>query len=293
MIQCRGIGNQAGWKRKRKMKTVGLIGFGSMGGALVTSWLAAKALVPEQVMIATRTPAKAGALKAAYPALRVLADNTAVARESDVLILGVKTGDVKDLLTALQGHWREKTHLVTMSAGPLLQHLEGVFSGAITKTIPTLLAEVGRGVTLVHHNAKVNAADKQWLENVFRSSGQVREVPEEDFGVGADLTSCAPAFLASLLHEYVAAALAHSRFTAEEARGMVLETVLGTALLLQKREEDFQGLMTRVATPGGISEEGIKILKSEMPAVFSRLFQATLDKHQTVKAKVSAQFEGR
>jgi pyrroline-5-carboxylate reductase len=74
---------------------------------------------------------------------------------------------------------------------------------------------------------------------------------------------------------------------------MVLETVLGTALLLQKREEDFQGLMTRVATPGGISEEGIKILKSEMPAVFSRLFQATLDKHQTVKAKVSAQFEGR
>jgi pyrroline-5-carboxylate reductase len=274
------------------MKTVGLIGFGSMGGTLVNAWLAAKALEPGQVLIATRTVSKVGALQKAYPGLQVTADNAAVAQGSDVLIVGVKTGEVKALLEALQGHLRAQTHLVTMSAGLLLKNLESLFPGAITKTIPTLLAEVGHGVTLVHHNQKVSAGNKAWLESVFSTIGQVREVPEDQFDIGSNLTSCAPAFWASLFQEQVAAALRCSRFTPEAAAGLVLETVLGTVLLLQKQGMDFQALMTRVATPGGMSEEGLKVLRNEMPGVFDQLLQATLDKNLKVKTKINAQFGG-
>jgi len=41
---------------------------------------------------------------------------------------------------------------------------------------------------------------------------------------------------------------------------MVLETLLGTAKLLQAKNMGFEALISAVATKGGISEEGIKVL---------------------------------
>jgi len=60
---------------------------------------------------------------------------------------------------------------------------------------------------------------------------------------------------------------------------MVLETLLGTAKLLQAKNMGFEALISAVATKGGISEEGIKVLDRHLPTVFDDLVETTMNKH--------------
>ena len=79
-------------------------------------------------------------------------------------------------------------------------------------------------------------------------------------------------------------------FTQQECEEMVLITFLGTAKLLQKNKMGFDELITRVATKGGISEEGLKVLNEQLPFVFDELFEATLNKHQLVKSSMDKMY---
>jgi len=45
-------------------------------------------------------------------------------------------------------------------------------------------------------------------------------------------------------------------------------------------------ILCRVATPGGITEEGAQLLGSEMPSVYDTLIKRTLAKHGMVKTNV-------
>jgi pyrroline-5-carboxylate reductase len=52
---------------------------------------------------------------------------------------------------------------------------------------------------------------------------------------------------------------------------------------------EFFELIDRVATKGGITEEGVKVLNRHLPAVFDEVFEKTLAKHETVKEMVKNQ----
>ena len=72
---------------------------------------------------------------------------------------------------------------------------------------------------------------------------------------------------------------------------MVLETLLGTALTLCSGDVSFETLKSKVATKGGISEQGLAVLDQELPRLFDRVLEATTTKHEAVKGSISGQFE--
>ncbi len=63
---------------------------------------------------------------------------------------------------------------------------------------------------------------------------------------------------------------------------MAMTTFAGTSRLLEEGHEVSE-VIRRVATPGGITEEGVKVLRSELPPVFDHLFAQTLAKHAVVR----------
>lgn len=71
-----------------------------------------------------------------------------------------------------------------------------------------------------------------------------------------------------------------------KARAMLVETMLGTAMLLQKDQLDFDQLIDQVATKGGITEEGLRVLDKTLPAGFDELFAMTASKHALLKEQV-------
>jgi pyrroline-5-carboxylate reductase len=50
-------------------------------------------------------------------------------------------------------------------------------------------------------------------------------------------------------------------------------------------------MKSRVATKGGITEQGLAVLDQEMPRVFDQVLEATRSKHETVKAALTGQFK--
>ena len=73
---------------------------------------------------------------------------------------------------------------------------------------------------------------------------------------------------------------------AELAGEIAIETMLGTAKLLSQRKISFLELVDEVATPGGCTEEGIKVLAQSLPQLFEQVFQATIVKEKVIQDKV-------
>jgi len=105
--------------------------------------------------------------------------------------------------------------------------------------------------------------------------------------VAADLTSCAPGMIAAIFQNFVDGGLKHSNLSPESAYEMVISTLFGTAKLLREKNMKFSEMISRVATKGGITEEGVKVINDGLPAIFNDVFNKTLTKHEHLKKMVS------
>jgi pyrroline-5-carboxylate reductase len=49
-------------------------------------------------------------------------------------------------------------------------------------------------------------------------------------------------------------------------------------------------LISSVATKGGITEEGLKVLDEDIPATFEKLFSTTIKKHDTIESELKEHY---
>lgn len=259
-----------------------------MGSMLVNGFLSTEVLHPEQILVYTRNPEKQRAV--ARLGVAVAASNAALATGCSHVFLCVKPLEIKGVLEEIAPCLQAGTHLVSIAASLTINHVEQLFNGPVTKVIPSLTAEVREGISLVCHNAKVSPDQAAFLESLFNAVSTVQVIAEENFEAGADLTSCAPGLIAAIFQQFVAAGVRHSTLAPEIAERMVLHTLYGTAKLLLDKQVGFDETIARVATPGGITEEGVKVLRSLLPETFDSVFTQTLGKHRKVKGLINEQF---
>ena len=273
------------------MFALGIIGYGSMGSMLLNGFLSKGVLSPEQAIVATRTRSKLDPLKNHWPGVTIADNNAALARQSKIVLIAVKPKDVKPVLDEIRGSLPQDAHLVLISAGVGIEDAGSVFPGKISKMIPSMTMETGMGVALACHNDQVTATDAARIEGLFGAISETRRIDENDFEAAADLTSCAPGLFAAMVQEFVNAGMRHSQLSREDAEAMVITTLYGTAKLLAEQKMSTEELINRVATKGGITEEGVKVLRKELPGTFDDVFHATLTKYGVVKAAIKAQFK--
>ena len=274
------------------MNKIGFIGYGHMGSVMLRSLLATNAITPEQVMISTRTVNRLHSLKEAFSGIEIADSNSAVAVNSQMLFICVGTSQAKSVLVEIAGCLNTATHLVIISGGLEIASVEQQFDGPITKLIPTLIAEVLEGVTLICHNTRVSPAQCNRVGEMFSRIGKVSVIAEHQFEICADFTSCAPGLLACICKQFVQTGIKHGDIAYDDAAEMLLQTVYGTAKLLIQNKEDFDAFLKRVATKGGATEGGAVVLETMLPAVFNNVFSATLKRHDVRKEMTRQQFEG-
>lgn len=172
-----------------------------------------------------------------------------------------------------------------------MKNIEKVFPGKVSKVIPSLTSEVNEGISLVAHNLQVTPEDAEFVEKIFKSIGKVKIVNEEEFPLATNLTSSAPAFISFIMMKFTESALEHDIFTREEAEEMVTGTMYGTAKLLQEKDLTFEDVITRVATKGGITEEGLKVLDQGLTPLFDELFESTLGKYDQIEKQLDNEYK--
>ncbi len=74
------------------------------------------------------------------------------------------------------------------------------------------------------------------------------------------LMSCAPAYVALIAEAQIDAGVRHG-LRAEQAAGLVVQTLAGTAELLRKRDYDTLSVRREVTSPGGVTARGLAALE--------------------------------
>jgi pyrroline-5-carboxylate reductase len=142
-----------------------------------------------------------------------------------------------------------------------IRNSEEIFNGRITRILPRLVNSVGAGCMLICHNSQVNTSDVQEIISVFSRMGRVIPVREDPFEAAGELMICAPFILAAM------------------AEGFAL------AGLLVKEEIPVEEIIRCVATPGGMTEEAIKVFRARLPGAFDYFFEMTFAKRGFLNAQ--------
>lgn len=270
---------------------VGIIGFGSMGRMMAEKFAASGLVSKNSLLLASRSPEK---LQDAKKWATVAGSNSELAAFSDIVFLCLRPFDLKGVLEEIRDVLRPETLVVSLNGSVSFANLEKSLTGGarrLAKVIPSVTAEVDRSQTLVCYNDNVTTEDKGNLKRLLACMGDIIELPENEMGMGSELVSCMPGFIASIFDVLVKAAEEHTKIPHDQVVRMVLQTMIATGELMLKKDMSFEDVVTRVATPGGITEEGTKVVYENFPETARVLFEKTLQKRKMTAEKAEAQFE--
>ena len=242
---------------------IGFIGAGSMASALARG-LGEPALVSDpQADRATALAAELGG--------EVAASNRDLAERSDLVILCHKPAQLEEVAGQVGGAARAVASIV---AATRIAQLESAYPDTpVYRFIPNIPAEVRRGVLCYTPGTRAADGPEDEVLALFGRSGEVVPLDEPLIEPAMAVMSCGPAFLA-LAAEALADAGARHGLEPLEARRLVVGTMGGSAAYLAENEFDTAALCRRVATPGGLTEKGLRVLEDEG---LRRSFDAAVD----------------
>jgi pyrroline-5-carboxylate reductase len=226
---------------------IGLIGAGNMASALARG-------LGEPVLVADVDAAKARALAAELGG-EAVGTGAELAERADVVVLCHKPAQLAEVAEQIGG--RAKV-VVSILAAVTTAQLADAYPGVpVYRFIPNLPAEVRRGVLCYVPGPRAAEGPEREILELLGRAGTIIRLPDEPLIEPAmALMSCGPAFMALIAESFAEAGEAHG-LPADDAVRMVVDTMGGTAAYLAERGYDTAALKTRVATPGGTTEQGL------------------------------------
>lgn len=262
---------------------VGIIGYGSMGKMLLWKFSENAGIAKDDLLAANRTSEKLEEAKD----IATISDNASLASEAGIVFVCVRPSDMKSVLSEISAHLKDDALLVTLNGSITFDMTGRIISHKTAKVIPSLTAEIGRSQTIVCYNDMVTDQDKETLKGLLGSIGEVIELPEEEVGMGSELVSCMPGFIASIFDVICTSAGSHTSIPREQIVRMVLNTLSATGDLMLAKDLSFDEVVARVATKGGITEEGTKVIYDMFPPAAEEMFNKTLEKRRLTAEKAA------
>lgn len=247
-----------------------------MGEALLSRLIARGIYQSSEVIVSEPLSSRLDFLKQQYD-VAVTTDNSQVFTQAkEVVFLAVKPQVFSAIAQELADidiiNTEHAPLIISILAGVPLSQLEAAFVQLpVIRAMPNTPATVGAGITAICSGAYTSRKHQQIAQQVFSAVGEVVEVSEALMDAVTGLSGSGPAYV-SLLVE----ALADGGVAAGLPRGianqLALQTVLGTAKLLQSTKMHPAELKDRVTSPGGTTIAGIA--KLEQAGFRSALIEA-------------------
>lgn len=241
-----------------------MIGGGVMGEALLSRLIAQKLYLPQEIIVSDPQPQRREFLSRHY-GVQVTEANRVVIQAGEAILLAIKPQTLTTVVQGLQGEEGSlldpKALVVSILAGVPLSKLEAAFpEQPVIRAMPNTPATVGAGVTAIAPGKLAQPAHMEQAKTIFQAVGMVVEVPENLMDAVTGLSGSGPGYVSiaieALTDGGVAAGLPRAIATQ-----LALQTVLGTAQLLQTSGMHPAELKDRVTSPGGTTIAGIAQLE--------------------------------
>jgi len=266
---------------------VGFIGTGSMGSIIIEALIKSTALLPQNIIISNRTSDKSKRLAECYDGLTAATSNTIVALQSDIVFLCVKPAEFSAVLAEIKPVLLPAQIVISITSPIQIAFLESQLCAKIAKVIPSITNYVLSGASLCIFGERMLHEDQLLVEKMLSYISEPIRVTESFTRISSDISSCGPAFFALLLQKFVDAAVEQTGIPYQEANRLACEMLLGTGKLLTEGGFTPAELQKRVAVPGGITAEALKLIDRELHDVFHQLILLTHAKYYEDVVKVN------
>ena len=235
-----------------------MVGCGNMAGQMLARWLACGL-----------DPARATVLRpsgrAVADGVQVVTDYPASLPAQAMVMLGMKPYQLDDVAVSLAPLCTADTRIVSILAGTPVADLRQRFPAVrdVIRAMPNLPVVLGQGVTGLYADRDVSPAARSAVDAIIKPLGAAEWIEEEgQFNALTALSGCGPAFLFRFIDAFSRAGAAIG-LSADQAARMALATVQGSANLAAQADESPATLADRVASPGGMTREGLNVFDAD------------------------------
>lgn len=265
-----------------EIKQLLIIGCGNMGGAMLAGWLAA-GLAPERFAILD-------------PALDEAPEGVALYREPaeaeaagghDAVMLGFKPQQLGKLGPAFQGLTGEGVTVFSLLAGLTLAQLKDAFpqAHAHVRVMPNLASRINKSpIILLENGLDAGRRDAAFAHFDLLGSAVWLE-DESKFDLVTALAGSGPGFVYRFI-DALAEAAVELGLDPAQATELAVATVDGSSSLAAGADISPGELADRVASPGGMTREGMNVLDADKALVnlLIKTLKATSDRGAELSA---------
>lgn len=236
------------------MTTTTFIGGGMMGEAILAGMIQAGTR-PADIVVVERIAERAQYLVDTH-GIRT-AELAEGAGTADVVIIAVKPQGFDETLTAIAGHVRADTVVVSIAAGKTLATMERLLPGVrCIRVMPNTPALVGEGMSAVSRGSLATDDDMAAAMAMLGTVGKTVEVPEAQQDVMLAMNGSGPAFYFYVMESFIAGGVALG-LDRDLAYALALQTFIGSAELIKRTGSTPEQLRKNVTSPGGTTAAAI------------------------------------
>ena len=262
-----------------------IIGGGKMGEAILKGWLAsdaapASSIVPGDVIVVEPGEERRAFLAAEHGVACVADASNVEAGQVDVVVLAVKPQVMMDVLATVSanpvfGGGAEGPLFVSIAAGIPTARIEAALpQGApVVRVMPNMPFSIGAGASGVCKGAASTDEQVAFVAGLFGCLGRAVVVDEGDMDIVCALSGSGPAYVAAMVESLRDAAEAQG-LDRDLAQTLALQTVLGTARLIDETDLSPEQARIAVCSPGGTT---LAALDAMNEAGFDGVFRAGVE----------------
>lgn len=238
------------------MKTIGLIGGGNMGEAIIVG-----AQNKYKVLVHEANPDRQKYLKKKYKISCI--DLNKLVVSSQFVVLAIKPQDFPPVLDQLAGHDLKKKVVISIAAGITVSFIEQrlIQKAKVVRAMPNMPALIGEGITAICKGKWAAAADLKEVCLVLAGIGQTLIVKEDMMDAITAVSGSGPAYV-FLFVECMIRAAQNLGLTPAQSKDLVYQTLTGSAHLLGRSKDDALTLRAKVTSKGGTTQAATDVFLS-------------------------------
>ena len=243
--------------------TIGFIGCGNMGRAIMGGIVNSKIACPKNIIVGDINEKALNATKEEF-GVNITTNNSDVAKSADILILSIKPNLYPMIIDGIKNDVKDNVIVVTIAAGKTIESTQNSFGKKVkvVRAMPNTPALVGEGMAAVCPSKEVTEEELNSVIEIFESFGKAERIGENLFDAVTSVSGSSPAYVYMFM-EAMADAAVIDGMPRDKAYKFAAQAVLGSAKMVLETGKHPGELKDMVCSPGGTTIEAVATLEEK------------------------------
>ena len=244
------------------LQSVGMVGGGQMGEALIRGLLESGLAKAASIIVAEPSTQRREYLEKTYQ-IKTTESPAELAGASRVILLAVKPQVMEPVLKLYREHLSLGHLLISIAAGVTLSQMEGCLGEQmrIIRVMPNTPALVLAGASAISGNKNASREDIALCGKIFSAVGICVEVAESLLDAVTGLSGSGPAYVYTIIEALADGGVLMGLPRATAIR-LAAQTVAGAAKMVLETAKHTGTLRDEVTSPGGTTIAGLEQLEA-------------------------------